>query len=383
MKPKLALLAAVILSVHWAIALVPRVNGQKVPLRDRNDRRVEERDKPADSLNKTPERKVDDPAEEESLNRELWEFARRTPYDRILPYVAEEQRKSQATQNAELELPNGWRIAPAGQQIEIGRLPYEAVPFAGKLIVLNTGYYYKEPSLVSVVDTQAGHVEKTLKINSLFPSAVVGVDGDLYISGGFDQKVFRVDHHFNVVREYPVREFAGGLASIDSQHLAVGYMAVKNEKSNYLNGRLSILNTADGKIEKEIDLGYFPYAVRYVRGKLFVTLLGENKLLIYSKELKLIKEISVGLTPQGICGDDQRLYVVNTGSDSLSVVDPRTDSIVSTISLAAKGGKFGTAPSSCAGVCRSQSSGRARRVANPYSYRSARRDACSAAVRES
>ena len=348
MKPKLALLAAVILSVHWAIALVPRVNGQKAPLRDRDDRRVEERDKPADSLNKTPERKVDDPAEEESLNRELWEFARRTPYDRILPDVAEEQRKSQATQNAELELPNGWRIAPAGQQIEIGRLPYEAVPFAGKLIVLNTGYYYKEPSLVSVVDTQAGHVEKTLKINSLFPSAAVGLDGDLYISGGFDQKVLRVDRQFKVIREYPVVGFAGGIAPIDSQHLAVGSMAIKNKQGAYINGRLVILNTVSGKVERETDLGYFPYAVRSVAGKLFVTLLGENTLLIYSQQLKLVKRISVGLTPQEMCTDDGRVYVVNTGSDSLSVIDTRTDRLVSTISLAVKGGKFGTAPSSCA-----------------------------------
>src|SRR6266478_5468942 len=158
------------------------------------------------------------------------------------------------------------------QQIEIGRLPYEAVPFAGKLIVLNTGYYYKEPSLVSVVDTQAGHVEKTLKINSLFPSAVVGVDGDLYISGGFDQKVFRVNHEFKVIREYPVGGFSGGLAPIDSDHIAVGYVAVKNSKGVYGNGRLAILNTTSGTIDRATDVGYFPYAVRYVAGKFFVTL---------------------------------------------------------------------------------------------------------------
>jgi len=37
------------------------------------------------------------------------------------------------------------------------------------------------------------------------------------------------------------------------------------------------LNTATGTIEEEIDLGYFPYAVRYVAGKLFITLLGEKQ----------------------------------------------------------------------------------------------------------
>ncbi|HEX9424672.1 MAG TPA: hypothetical protein VF899_15655 [Pyrinomonadaceae bacterium] len=348
MSRKLALLPALLLLILSLITAVPGVRGQKIRVLHREDLHGVEREKREATLDKDRGREVDNPAEAESLNRELWEFARHTPYDQILPYVADEQRKSQASPSAEVVLPNGWRIAPAGQQVEVGRLPYEAVPFAGKLVVLDTGYYYKEPQEVSIVDTQSGRVEKTLKIKSLFPSAIVGADGDLYISGGFDQKVFRVDHHFNVVREYQVRGFAAGLASIDAQHLAVGYMAVKNLKGAYLNGELAILNTADGKIEKEIDLGYFPYAVRYIAGKLFVTLLGENKLLIYSRQLKLMKTISVGLTPQEMCNDDQWLYVVNTDSDSLSVIDTRTNRLLSTISLAEKGSEFGTAPSSCA-----------------------------------
>jgi YVTN family beta-propeller protein len=252
---------------------------------------------------------------------------------------------------AEVELPNGWRIAPAGTQVEVGRLPYEAVMFAGKLIVLDTGYYYlrnKEPQEVSIIDMASARVEKTLNLNSLFPSAVVGADGDLYISGGFDQKVFRIDRQFNIVREYAVGGFAGGLASIDAQHLAVGYMAVKNDKGEYLNGRIAILNTRDGKIQKEIDIGYFPYAVRFLNGKLFVTLLGENKLLVFDTALKLIKTILVGRTPQEMCSDGWQLFVVNTGSDNLSVIDTRTLRTLPGISVVARGSRFGTTPSSCA-----------------------------------
>ena len=167
------------------------------------------------------QRRVDDPDDQEDLNRELWEFARGTPYDSILEYVKEAQRASRATQTAEVELPNGWRIKPAGTQVEVGRLPYEMVEFAGKLVVLNTGYYYQEPQEVSIVDPQTAQVIKTLRINSLFPSATVALDGDLYISGGFDQKVYRVDKNFEIVREYKVGGFVGGLAPVDSQHLAV------------------------------------------------------------------------------------------------------------------------------------------------------------------
>jgi YVTN family beta-propeller protein len=348
MKLKLGFLLITSLAIVTAIATV---HGQRARSRDRGARRDkerEEREEQTASRAGNTERRFDDPADEESLNRELWEFARHTPYDQILPYLAAEQRKSRASQSAEVELPTGWRIAPAGKQVEVGRLPYEAVPFAGRLVVLNTGYYYKESQEVSVLDAQSARVEKTLKINSLFPSAAVGADGDLYVSGGFDQKVLRIDHQFNVVRDYPVRGFAGGLAAIDSAHIAVGYMAVKNANGVYLNGRLAILNTTSGKIEKEVELGYFPYAVRHVAGKLLVTLLGENKLLIYSRRLVLIKTITVGRTPQEMCTDGQQLYVVNTGSDSLSVIDMRTNRLVSTISVAENGSKFGARPSSCA-----------------------------------
>ena len=300
------------------------------------------------SAQESRSRRVDDPDDQEDLNRELWEFAKHTPYDSILSYVAEAQRRSKANESAEVELPNGWRIAPAGTQVEVGRLPYEMVQFQGKLVVLDTGYYYQEPQAVSIVDPQTAQVIKTIRLNSLFPSAAVGADGDLYISGGFDEKIYRVDKNFEVVREYKVGGFVGGLAPIDSQHLAVGYMATKKPGGGFVGGGLAVLNPASGKIERETKAGYYPYAVRYISGKLFVTILGEDKVFVFDRELKLIKTISVGRTPQESCRDGRRLYVVNTGADSLSVVDTQNDRVTSTISLAEKGYRFGVAPTSCA-----------------------------------
>ena len=293
-------------------------------------------------------RDFDQADEEEELNQELWEFARKTPYADILLYVKAAQRASQAKQTAEVELPNGWRIAPAGRQSEVGRLPYEAVPFAGRLVVLNTGYYSREAQEVSIVNPSSGTVEKILKINSLFPSAVTGPDGDLYISGGFDQKVFRVNHEFNVVREYPVAGFAGGLVQIGPQQLAVGYMAGKNAEGNYVGGKLTVLNTATGSIETEREIGYFPYALLYLRNHLYVTLLGENKLLIFDNHLNQIKSLATGRTPQEMCTDGNNLYVANTGSDSLSVVDLRRNLVSRTLDVSQKGSRFGRTPSSCA-----------------------------------
>ncbi len=294
------------------------------------------------------QRRVDDPEDQEDLNRELWEYAKHTPYESILPYIARAQRQSKSQQKAEVELPNGWKITPAGAQVEVGRLPYEAVAFAGHLVVLDTGYYYQEPQAISIVDPESAQVIKTIRLNSLFPSAAVGFDGDLYISGGFDQKVYRVDKNFHVAREYGVGGFAGGLAPIDSQHLGVGYMATKGPGGGLEGGGLALLNTATGRIERETTAGYYPYTVRYLSGKLFVTVLGQDKLLVFDRELRLLKSIALGRTPQESCTDGRRLYVVNTGSDSLSVIDTQAGRPTSTISLAEKGSSFGVAPSSCA-----------------------------------
>ncbi len=292
-------------------------------------------------------RNFDEPEEEESLNRELWEFVKKTPYEELLPYLTAAHRESQLKQNTEVELPNGWRLAPAGTQVDVGRLPYEAILFAGKLVVLDTGYYYQEPNEVTIVDFRTARAEKTLRINSLFPSAAIGSDGDLYISGGFDQKVYRIDRRFEVVREYSVNGFVGGLAAIGPARFAVGYMASTNAQGDYVNGKLAILNTETGKTESETDTGYFPYAVRYVNERIYVTLLGENKLLVFNKEGRLIKSFAVGRHPQEMCSDGERIYVVNSTSDNLSVLDLRSDNLLAGISVAATGSRFGRSPTSC------------------------------------
>ncbi|MFL6332437.1 MAG: bifunctional YncE family protein/alkaline phosphatase family protein [Pyrinomonadaceae bacterium] len=286
--------------------------------------------------------------DEEDLNRELWEYVKGTPYAGALSYVAAAQARAQAARVAEAVLPTGWKLAPAGRQVELGRLPYEAVPFAGRLVVLNTGYYTREPQEVSVVEPASGRVEKTLRINSLFPSATVGPGGDLYLSGGFDSKVIRVDRQFNVAREYAVAGFAAGVAAIDERRLAVLYLAGKDEKGNYVSGRLAILDAETGKVERETDAGYFPYSVRFMGGKLYVTVLGENRLRVFDTQLKELGEIPVGRRPQEMCAEGTRLYVVNTDSDELTVLDTARGRAAGTLRTNSFKSPFGTTPTSCA-----------------------------------
>src|SRR5271168_2278277 len=87
-----------------------------------------------------PETGLDVPGEEEGLNRNLWMAAKGTSYDEAKTYTDEAQEKSRQNQKPEVVLPNGWKIAPAGESIELGTMPGEEVLYAGRLVVLNNGF---------------------------------------------------------------------------------------------------------------------------------------------------------------------------------------------------------------------------------------------------
>lgn len=294
------------------------------------------------------EMEFDEPGSEQVLNRQLWEFAKGTPYEDVEAYVAKAQEKSRMQMSNVVELPTGWKIHPAGKQVEVERLPYEAVMYNGKLVVLNTGYYYKEPQEVSVIDPASGEVTKTERLNSIFPSAVVGTDGNLYISGGFDSKVYMMNKNLDFELEYKVGGYAAGLAPVDSQHLAVLYLVSDDSLGHYGEGKIAILNLRERTVEKETTVGYFPYAVEMVNGKFYVTLLGENKVDVYDSQLRELKSLQVGSAPASMTVDGSSIYVVNTTSDNISVIDTKTDTILRTIFVGRSGYKSGVSPTSCA-----------------------------------
>src|SRR5215211_2244453 len=138
--------------------------------REREREREEERERGGKRAVMSERSGPDEPEEMEDLTRELWKFAGRTGYDRAVRR-ANASAAIFARQAPELRLPTGWVLAPAGAQLELGRLPYEAVPFAGRLVVLNNGYYPSglEDPEVSIVDVARNRVVRTLRLTSLYP----------------------------------------------------------------------------------------------------------------------------------------------------------------------------------------------------------------------
>ena len=298
----------------------------------------------------------DEPEEMGDLTRELWKFARGSGYERAARRATAAAARF-AAQAPELRLPTGWVLAPAGAQVEVGRLPYEAVAFGGRVVVLNTGYYPQglEDPEVSVIDVARPRVTRTLRVGSLYPSATVSPNGNLYVSGGSSDSVFQIDRQFQVARGFDVGGYVGPVAAIDAERVAVALLTAPDSAGASGPGRLAILNVTTGRIESTTRAGFFPSAMRVVGRTLYLTLVGEHKLLVYdvSAQPRLRRTTATGRAPQNLCADDARVYVVNSGSDDVSAVSLTSDSVVATYRVRFPGpqganAKFGSAPTSCA-----------------------------------
>jgi hypothetical protein len=324
---------------------------------DRREReRQEEREREGKRSVMSARSGPDEPEEMEDLTRELWKFARGKGYDRAVRRANASAAKF-AAQAPQMRLPTGWVLAPAGAQVELGRMPYEAVSFAGRVVVLNNGYYLQglEDPEISIVDAARPSVTRTLRVASLYPSATASPNGNLYVSGGSSDSVFQIDRQFQVTRSFDVGEYAGPVAAIDAEHVAVALLTAPDSVGASGPGKVAILNVTTGRIESTVNAGYFPSAMRLVGKTLYLSLVGEHKLLAYDLsggQLRLRRTIATGRAPQSLCADDARVYVVNSGSDDVSAVSLTSDS-VATYRVRFPGpqgasARFGGAPTSCA-----------------------------------
>ncbi len=303
---------------------------------------------PKSSFAQSDDEGFDVPGTEHMLNSELWTFAKGTPYSSVQDYLRREHALSREKENGEIALPTGWKLAPAGRQVELGRFPNDAILYNGYLVVLNTGDYWREPQELSVVDVKGAKVVRTVGLKSIFPSACVGEDGYLYVSGGYSSEVYRIDKNFAVQDSFRVGGYSSGICSLDAGHLAVAYLTADNGKGKYGKGKVAILDLESGKIEKETEVGYFPYSVAYADGKIFVSVLGENKVEVFGRDLNREASIEVGKGPGNMTVAGEKVYVVNQNSDEVYVINAVTNRVDKKIDVSSRGFGYGAAPTSCA-----------------------------------
>ncbi|MCC5665357.1 beta-propeller fold lactonase family protein [Nostoc sp. CHAB 5784] len=262
-------------------------------------------------------------------------------------------------------------------------------PLTGKPSATTT----RKAEWVFVYDVSNGKLVKRQQIN--IPNTYNGLawakDGKgFYVSGGIDDRVYAYASNgsqylpnapfillgHNSEQTAPFPSYDGGLlkdtpAKLASTGAVVAGLAVSKDgktlvAANFENDSISIVDTTTRQVLKEIKFfrpgdriatGEFPFDVAIksaengAAAKVFVTSQRDNEVVAVSIASGQITRIPVGSQPNKVLlsTDQKRLYVANGNSDSVSVLDTNTNSVVQTISLSRPSDQYkGANPNSVA-----------------------------------
>ncbi|NDJ23328.1 beta-propeller fold lactonase family protein [Nostoc sp. B(2019)] len=246
---------------------------------------------------------------------------------------------------------------------------------------------------VFVYDVSNGKLVKRQQLN--IPNTYNGLawakDGKrFYVSGGIDDRVYiyalngnkyvpeapfiLLGHNSNQNAPFP--DYDGGLLkdtpakNVATGAVVAGLAVSKDGKTlvaaNFENDSISIVNTTNRQVVKEIKFfvpggkeatGEFPFDVALkntnsgVATKAFISSQRDNEVLAVDITSGEISRIPVGSQPNKVLlsPDQNRLYVANGNSDSISVIDTNNNSVVQTISLSRPSDRYkGANPNSLA-----------------------------------
>lgn len=238
------------------------------------------------------------------------------------------------TPNGQVQLPNGWKLDPAGRQVSLGDLPITMAehPSAPVLAVLHAGYGEHE---IVTIDTKSGKVIARATIPETFGGLVWSPDGSqLYVGGGFDEVIYRFDHKDGYLTKSSTLGDRNGddEAPKRPQGSIAGLALSKDGKTlwaaNAWAHRLAKFDTGSGKLVGEVELGQdsYPYGVVFdeERGRVYVSLWGAAKVAVVEADgLKVAAQWTTGphpnemlLSPKG-----NVLYVANANENTVTVHD--------------------------------------------------------------
>ncbi|WP_316829665.1 bifunctional YncE family protein/alkaline phosphatase family protein [Pedobacter aquatilis] len=235
-------------------------------------------------------------------------------------------------------LPNGWKLSPAGQSIQLGDLPLNMqLSASGKYVaVTNNG---QSTQTVQLIDTKTSQVldEQVLK-KSWYGLAFSKDEKHLYVSGGND----------NIILNFSIK--ANKLASSDTIKLGEVWPKGKispagiavNKDNNRLftvtkeDSSLYIVNPVEKKILKKIQLPAIAYScvLSPDESRLYISLWGGRAIAIVNlADEKITSLIPVGDHPNELLLNKKGnyLFVANANDNTVSVINTISNKVIETI----------------------------------------------------
>ncbi|MGZ4465446.1 MAG: alkaline phosphatase family protein [Nocardioides sp.] len=255
--------------------------------------------------------------------------------------------------------PLGYDVKPAGSQTTLGDLPLGSAlsPDGKLLLVSNDG---QGTQSLQVVDTATSQVVQTIPYThpaGLFVGVAFSPDGSTaYASGGGDQTIHVYDVSGGRLTEkapiqLPTTNPAGAKVNMFPAGLAVTPDGSRLVVADHLGDAASVVDLATGAVTTT-PVGHAPQGVAVSADgtRAWVTNQGGSTVSVLDLTGPApveTKQVTVGTHPNAVLlsGDHHSLYVADGESDHVSVLDPDTGAVRSTIDLAPyAGAKAGTTP---------------------------------------
>jgi YVTN family beta-propeller protein len=239
-----------------------------------------------------------------------------------------------------IQLPNGWKLTPAGTGFPLGDLPLnmEVSPSARYIAVTNNG---QGTQSIDLIDVQLQKkVDSVVIDRSWYGLQFSSDERFLFVAGGHNNHILRYElRHgklvlqdtFKLGKPWPERIGPAGLA-IDEKRQAM-YVVTRENKSLY------IINLKTRQIQDVIGLEAEGYACKLSsdNNELFISCWGCDKVLTYDLERKIWKvSIAVGDNPNEmlLTPDGKFLYVCNANDNTVSLIDLKSRKVIETLDAA-------------------------------------------------
>ncbi len=253
------------------------------------------------------------------------------------------------------DLPNGWRITPAGKRIaDTNDLILKMVPSPdGRVIVAGHGGYL--PHGLSVIDAKTHKLIQEIPLKTAWLGLSWSPDGHtLYVSGGnangekkieaSTAPIYALAYHDGRLDPKPVATFLDTLPADKTWWSGVladprrGLVWAANRGTSMAATDVVAFDAKTGAIRKRVRVGVSPYELALTPDgkRLFASNWGDKSVSVVDvASLKVIKTIPVGFNPNDmVLTADGRLFVACSNENTVYVIDSRTLEVLETISTA-------------------------------------------------
>lgn len=247
-------------------------------------------------------------------------------------------------------LPSGWRLTPAGKNLETSDmvLNVTAAPDGLAVIAMHAGY---NPHGLVVVDTRTEQIVQRIPLKSAWFGLAWSPDGKrLFVSGGNANSnrnptrapIYVFDYANGRLSKEPVAQFEETVDTSQlfwsgvAHHPKKNILYAANRGTGFGTGTIVTFDSTNGKILGHIPVEMIPYdLVLSDDGRtLYVSNLASKSVsVIDTGSMKVTASIPVDLNPnQMVLSADGLLYVACSNDNSVVVIDTKTRAAIEKIS---------------------------------------------------